>query len=288
MPIEQNIIKSTFLERNTEVNKVNYSKELEKRIQGFQRNGEVPKLLLHACCAPCSSHCLEYLREFFDVTVFFYNPNITEREEYYKRVAEEKRLIEEYNKQVDTQNFDGMRSDEKARKIGIIEGEYDVKEYLDGVRGLEDVPEGGERCRRCFELRLRETAEIAAKEGFEYFTTTLTISPLKNADVLNEVGAQAAEYVNEKIVAGMQAEVRVNEKIASGTLASDENRGEAEAGGGKVVFLPSDFKKKEGYKRSIELSQKFGLYRQDYCGCGFSKAERERQKAFDVAIDNRF
>ena len=274
LPIEQNIIKSTFLERNTEVNKVNYSKELEKRLQGFQRNGEVPKLLLHACCAPCSSHCLEYLREFFDVTVFFYNPNITEREEYYKRVAEEKRLIKEYNKQVDTQNFDGMRSDEKARKIGIIEGEYDVNEYLDAVRGLEDVPEGGERCRKCFELRLRETAEIAAKEGFEYFTTTLTISPLKNADVLNEVGAQAAEYVNEKIAVGMQA-------LGGGF-------GENGDDGGKVVFLPSDFKKKEGYKRSIELSQKFGLYRQDYCGCGFSKAERERQKAFDVAIDNRF
>ncbi|SCX92822.1 hypothetical protein SAMN02910451_00777 [Butyrivibrio hungatei] len=274
LPIEQNIIKSTFLERNTEVNKVNYSKELEKRIQGFQRNGEVPKLLLHACCAPCSSHCLEYLREFFDVTVFFYNPNITEREEYYKRVAEEKRLIKEYNKQVDTQNFDGMRSDEKARKIGIIEGEYDVKEYLDAVRGLEDVPEGGERCRKCFELRLRKTAEIAAKERFEYFTTTLTISPLKNADVLNEVGAQAAEYVNEKIAVGMQA-------FGGGF-------GENGDDGGKVVFLPSDFKKKEGYKRSIELSQKFGLYRQDYCGCGFSKAERERQKAFDVAIDNRF
>ncbi len=274
MPIEQNIIKSTFLERNTEVNKVNYSKELEKRIQGFQRNGEVPKLLLHACCAPCSSHCLEYLREFFDVTVFFYNPNITEREEYYKRVAEEKRLIKEYNKQVDTQNFDGMRSDEKARKIGIIEGEYDVKEYLDAVRGLEDVPEGGERCRKCFELRLRKTAEIAAKERFEYFTTTLTISPLKNADVLNEVGAQAAEYVNEKIAVGMQA-------LGGGF-------GENGDDGGKVVFLPSDFKKKEGYKRSIELSQKFGLYRQDYCGCGFSKAERERQKAFGVAIDNRF
>lgn len=265
LPIEQNIIKSTFLERNTEVNKVNYSKELEKRIQGFQRNGEVPKLLLHACCAPCSSHCLEYLREFFDVTVFFYNPNITEREEYYKRVAEEKRLIKEYNKQVDTQNFDGMRSDEKARKIGIIEGEYDVNEYLDAVRGLEDVPEGGERCRKCFELRLRKTAEIAAKERFEYFTTTLTISPLKNADVLNEVGAQAAEYVNEKIAVGMQA-------LGGGF-------GENGDDGGKVVFLPSDFKKKEGYKRSIELSQKFGLYRQDYCGCGFSKAERERQKA---------
>jgi hypothetical protein len=232
------------------VNKVNYSKELEKKINEFQKKNEVPKLLLHACCAPCSSHCLEYLREFFDVTVFFYNPNITESEEYHKRVAEEKRLIEAYNRQVDAQDFEGMHSDERARKIDIIEGNYDVKEYLDAVRGLEDVPEGGERCRKCFELRLRETAEIAAKEGFEYFTTTLTISPLKNADVLNEVGAQVAEYVN----------------------------GKNEPGGRKVVFLPSDFKKKEGYKRSIELSQMFGLYRQDYCGCGFSKAERERQK----------
>ena len=233
------------------MNKVNYSKELEKKIEEFQKKNEVPKLLLHACCAPCSSHCLEYLREYFDVTVFFYNPNITESEEYYKRVAEEKRLIEAYNRQVDAQDFEGMHSGEHARKIGIIEGEYDVKQYLDAVRGLEDVPEGGERCRKCFELRLRETAEIAAKEGFEFFTTTLTISPLKNADVLNEVGAQAAEYVNGK----------------TGT------------DGRKVVFLPSDFKKKEGYKRSIELSQMFGLYRQDYCGCGFSKAERERQKA---------
>ena len=237
------------------MNKINYSKELEKRIEEFQKKNEVPKLLLHACCAPCSSHCLEYLREFFDVTVFFYNPNITESEEYHKRVLEEKRLIEAYNKQVDEQDFEGMHSDEHARKIGIIEGEYDPKEYLDAVRGYEDIPEGGERCRKCFELRLRKTAEIAAKEGFEYFTTTLTISPLKNADVLNEVGVQAAEYVN-------------------GKKASD-----GEMPGREIVFLPSDFKKKEGYKRSIELSQKFGLYRQDYCGCGFSKAERERQKA---------
>ena len=236
------------------MNKINYSKELEKRIEEFQKKNEVPKLLLHACCAPCSSHCLEYLREFFDVTVFFYNPNITESEEYHKRVLEEKRLIEAYNKQVDEQDFEGMHSDEHARKIGIIEGEYDPKEYLDAVRGYEDIPEGGERCRKCFELRLRKTAEIAAKEGFEYFTTTLTISPLKNADVLNEVGVQAAEYVN-------------------GKKASD-----GEMPGREIVFLPSDFKKKEGYKRSIELSQKFGLYRQDYCGCGFSKAERERQK----------
>ncbi|RKM55656.1 hypothetical protein D6853_08865 [Butyrivibrio sp. X503] len=225
------------------MNKRNYYKELENKIDEFQKNGVVPKLLLHVCCAPCSSHCLEFLRQYFDVTVFFYNPNITEDREYHKRVAEEKRLIEEYNRQVEEKNFEGMHSDEHARKIAIIEGEYDPKEYFEAVKGYEDIPEGGERCRKCFELRLRKTAETAAKEGFEYFTTTLTISPLKNADVLNEIG----------------------EKVA----------------GKAVSFLPSDFKKKDGYKRSIELSQRFCLYRQDYCGCGFSKAERERQKAED-------
>lgn len=236
------------------MNKRNYYKELENKIDEFQKNNEVPKLLLHVCCAPCSSHCLEFLRQYFDVTVFFYNPNITEDKEYRKRVAEEKRLIEEYNRQVDEQDFEGMHSDAKARKISIIEGEYDPKEYFEAVKGYEDIPEGGERCRKCFELRLRKTAETAAKEGFEYFTTSLTISPLKNADVLNRVGEEAADYINAAIT----------EK--EGSLAR------------KVFFLPSDFKKKEGYKRSIELSCRFGLYRQDYCGCGFSKAERERQK----------
>ena len=233
------------------MNKRNYYKELENKIDGFQKSGVVPKLLLHVCCAPCSSHCLEFLRQYFDVTVFFYNPNITEEAEYRKRVAEEKRLIEEYNRQVDEKNFEGMHSDEHARKIAIIEGEYDPKEYFEAVKGYEDIPEGGERCRKCFELRLRKTAEIAAKEGIEFFTTSLTISPLKNADVLNAVGEEAARFINEKNAA-------------------------------EIAFLPSDFKKKDGYKRSIELSCKFGLYRQDYCGCGFSKAEREKQKAEEM------
>jgi len=239
------------------MNKVNYSKELEKRIVEFQEKKEVPKLLLHVCCAPCSSHCLEYLREFFDVTVFFYNPNITEASEYHKRVSEEKRLIETYNRQVAEHNFEGMHSDENARMIDIIEGNYDPGEYFSAVRGYENIPEGGERCRKCFELRLRETAENAAKEGFKYFTTTLTISPMKNADVLNEIGKEAAKYVNDT---GMYD--------------------------CKVSFLPSDFKKKNGYKRSIELSHKFGLYRQDYCGCGFSKAERQQQKLSALADIN--
>ena len=241
------------------MNKRNYYKELENKIDEFKRNGEVPKLLLHVCCAPCSSHCLEFLRQYFDVTVFFYNPNITEDKEYHKRVAEEKRLIEEYNRQVEEKNFEGMHSDEHARKISIIEGEYDPKEYFEAVKGYEDIPEGGARCRKCFELRLRKTAETAAFNGFEYFTTSLTISPLKNADVLNEVGEEAAKVVNEK------------------NAANDSN--ETKAAERAVYFLPSDFKKKDGYKRSIELSCRFGLYRQDYCGCGFSKVERERAKA---------
>ncbi len=230
------------------MNKQNYSKELEKRIEGFQKNGERPQLLLHACCAPCSSYCLEYLREYFDVTVFFYNPNITEEAEYRKRVIEEKRLIAEYNAQVDKQDFEGMNSDEKAGKIGIIEGEYRPSDFYEAARGYEDCKEGGERCRKCFELRLRETARVAKEQGFKYFTTTLTISPLKNADVLNEVGQEAAREI---------------------------------CGDGGAEFLPSDFKKKNGYKRSIELSRMFDLYRQDFCGCSFSKAQREKEKSED-------
>ncbi len=223
------------------MNKRNYAKELEARIEQFQKAGEYPKLLLHACCAPCSSYCLEYLREFFDVTVFFYNPNITSDGEYRKRVAEEKRLIEEYNRQVEEGSFTGMNSGPGARKIGIIEGVYDPGQFYEAVKGLEECREGGERCRKCFELRLTETGRVAKEMGFEYMTTTLTISPLKNADVLNEVGREAA-------------------------ARSD------------VTYLPSDFKKKNGYKRSIELSQMFGLYRQDFCGCSFSKAQRELEK----------
>ncbi len=223
------------------MNKRNYARELENQIALFGEKGVTPRLLLHACCAPCSSYCLEYLREFFEVTVFFYNPNITSDLEYNKRVLEEKRLIEAYNRQVDEGSFEGRNSGPGAKKIDIIEGDYDPKDFYSAVRGYEDCREGGERCRKCFELRLSKTAAIAREKGFEYMTTTLTISPLKNADVLNEVGEKAA----------------------------------AKEG---VIFLPSDFKKKNGYKRSIELSGMFDLYRQDFCGCSFSKAQREREK----------
>ena len=225
-----------------EMNKRNYSKELEKKIEQFKEDNLRPKLLLHACCAPCSSYCLEYLREFFEVTVFFYNPNITGEAEYVKRVSEEKRLILQYNRQVEEGSFEGMNSTSNASKIEIIEGDYKPSDFYEAVKGFEDCHEGGDRCRRCFELRLRETARIASEYGFEYFTTTLTISPLKNASVLNEVGEIAAQNYNG------------------------------------LTFLPSDFKKKEGYKRSIELSHRFDLYRQDFCGCSFSKAQREREK----------
>ena len=243
------------------MNKRNYSKELENKIAQFTKEDIHPRLLLHACCAPCSSYCLEYLREFFDVTVFFYNPNITEEKEYRKRVEEEKRLIAEYNRQVSEKNFEGMNSDSGARLIEIMEGDYIPKDFFEAVKGFEECPEGGDRCRKCFELRLDETARIALKNGFEYFTTTLTISPLKNADVLNEVGQEAARMINEEFFA---------EKSGDNSESRDGLK--------EVIFLPSDFKKKNGYKRSIELSHKFGLYRQDYCGCGFSKAQREKEK----------
>lgn len=201
--------------------KRNYQKELEKLLQKPELQGK--RLLLHSCCAPCSSYCMEYLREYLELTVFYYNPNITETEEYRKRVEEEKRLIQAYNR------IPGKRT------IQMLEGVYEPERFYALAKGLEKVPEGGERCFRCFELRLRETARKAAQEGYDFFTTTLTISPLKNAEKLNEIGERAAKEYG-------------------------------------TVFLPSDFKKKDGYKRSIELSAEYGLYRQNYCGCVYSKA----------------
>lgn len=208
----------------------NYQKELEKIMKGLDgQDSKVPKLLLHSCCAPCSSYCMEYLRDYFQITVFYYNPNITEREEYRKRMQEERRLIEAYNRQ------------ESQKKIAVIEGDYEPDRFLEMAKGLESCKEGGERCFRCYELRLRKTAEMAREMGTDYFTTTLTISPLKNAARLNEIGeALAGEY--------------------------------------GIRWLPSDFKKRGGYQRSIELSKEYGLYRQDYCGCVYSKRQREEKK----------
>lgn len=232
------------------MNKENYAKELEKYIEEKQKEGIYPKLLLHACCAPCSSYCLEYLRQFFDITLFYYNPNITAEAEYRKRVEEEKRLIEAYNAQIDKQDFEGMNSDGNARKISFLEGDYNPSAWIEAVKGLEDCPEGGDRCIKCFELRMDEAARVCKEMGFDGFTTTLTISPLKNADNLNKAGREAADKYG-------------------------------------TIFLPSDFKKKNGYKRSIELSKMFDLYRQDFCGCSFSKAQREREKAAACEVTDK-
>ena len=201
------------------MNKVNYQKELDRIIDGLGQQGEPPRLLLHVCCAPCSSYCLEYLSEYFDITVYYYNPNISKKEEYLKRLAEEERYIS---------------VKEFKHPVKLTESTYDPQEFFDAVRGLEKEPEGGLRCRECFKLRLEASAKKAKELGFEWFTTTLTISPLKNAALLNEIGSEMGEKYG-------------------------------------VKWLPSDFKKKEGYKRSIELSREYGLYRQDYCGCVFSR-----------------
>lgn len=221
--------------------KANYQKELERILSGLEAEeasgGRKKRLLLHACCAPCSSYVLEYLREKFEITVLYYNPNITEREEYEKRCDELKRLVRQMNEE--------SREDPAVLPSGFLlveEGRWEPQFFFEAAKGLESLPEGGERCFRCYELRLRETARLAAEKGFDYFTTTLTISPLKNAAKLNEIGERMAEEYG-------------------------------------VAFLPSDFKKKNGYKRSVELSEKYGLYRQDYCGCIFSRAERDRRKA---------
>lgn len=207
-------------------NNINYQKEMEKIIDGLY--GERKSLLLHSCCAPCSSAVLEKLQKIFEITVFFYNPNISEAEEYRKRVEEQKRLILEFNQK----NPDCP--------IQIVEADYEPQEFYAIAKGLEQCPEGGERCFRCYALRLEKTAQVAKEGDYDYFTTTLTISPLKNAAKLNEIGEEmAVKY--------------------------------------EIAFLPSDFKKKEGYKRSIELSKEYDLYRQNFCGCAFSKAESIRR-----------
>lgn len=207
------------------MNKTNYQKELDQLIERMEE-GKVPTLLLHSCCAPCSSYVLEYLSDYFSITDFYYNPNIYPEEENAKRMEELKRLIHELPVKY---------------PIRFVAGRYQPEEFYQAVKGLEHIPEGGERCFACYELRMREAAKLAAEGGYDYFTTTLTISPLKNAQKLNQIG----------------------EKL------------EKEYG---VKHLPSDFKKKNGYKRSVELSDRYGLYRQDYCGCVFSKRERETQK----------
>ena len=207
---------------------LNYHAQLEKIIEEHAKRGERPKLLLHCCCAPCASYCLEFLSGKFDITCFFYNPNITEKEEYDHRLQE----LKSYLKRA------------KCEVLEVIDGGFDGGEFYRIASGLEQAPEGGARCYLCYKLRLDKTAEVAENGGYDYFATTLTVSPHKNAAWLNALGFEAAD-------------------------------------GRAVKYLPSDFKKKGGYKRSVELSVSYGLYRQNFCGCEFSRAaakDREEKK----------
>ena len=206
------------------MNQRNYQKELDHTIETLVKEEQTPRLLLHSCCAPCSSYVLEYLSEYFFITVFYYNPNIFPAKEYEKRVREQEALIE--------------RLPAKHR-ISFLEGPYEQERFYEMAKGLELEPEGGERCFRCYEMRLRETAKMAKNAEFDYFTTTLSISPLKNAAKLNEFGEELGKICG-------------------------------------VSYLPSDFKKKDGYRRSVELSKEYGLYRQNYCGCVYSARQSEK------------
>ena len=203
------------------MNKVNYQKALEDIIE--QQGERVPRVFLHSCCAPCSSYVLEYLSRYFSITVYYFNPNISPAEEFEKRFEEEKRLISE------------MKT---LHPVSLERGDYNYSDFEKIAKGYEACPEGGERCFRCYRLRLEKTAQLAKEKGYDYFCTTLSISPLKNAQKINEIGFEIAEKHG-------------------------------------VSWLPSDFKKKEGYKRSIELSREHNLYRQNFCGCTYSRAARE-------------
>ena len=202
---------------------MNYNLKMEEQIKKIKNP---PSLLLHVCCAPCSSSVLERLGEIFQITCFFYNPNITEEEEYQKRLLELKNFIKKLKTKYE---------------ISILEGRYNKNEFFEISKGLEKEKERGKRCYLCYQLRLEETAKVADNHRYDYFATTLTLSPYKNSDYVNEIGK------------------RLDEKC-------------------KTTYLYSDFKKKNGYKRSIELSQEYNLYRQDYCGCIYSKLERMTQK----------
>lgn len=201
----------------------NYSKMTEDIIEKFKDCNKKPSLLLHVCCAPCSSYVLEYLNEHFEITLYYYNPNISPESEYLFRLSELKRLTKEMP---------------LSRAVKILYEPYDPTEFLNISKGLENLAEGGARCKKCYRLRLEQTAKISKEKGFDFFTTTLSISPYKNANWLNEIGKELSEKY-------------------------------------EIEYLFSDFKKKNGYKRSIELSAVYNLYRQDYCGCIYSKEQAQ-------------
>ena len=207
--------------------KINFQKKLDNRLEEIRESSRTPSLLLHSCCGPCSSHVLDYLKDYFRITVFYFNPNIYPEEEYEHRLSEQRRLIREAY----------------GENVQLLTVPYDHSEFLEAAKGLEEEPEGGRRCEQCFILRLKKTAEAALAGGFDYFGTTLTVSPHKNAMVLNRVGKEAEEHLKQ-------------ENIEAEELP---------------VWLESDFKKKNGYLHSIELSKQYGLYRQTYCGCEFAR-----------------
>lgn len=210
------------------MNKINYQRELDQLIEEIEAEGKVPTLLLHSCCAPCSSYCIEYLSQFFAITVFYYNPNIYPDEEYFHRVKEQQRFISEFP---------------TKHPVSFIEGDFEKDRFYSEVaKGLEKEPERGARCTKCFELRLGETAKRAAAEGMDYFATTLTISPMKDVELLNSIGAAMGERYG-------------------------------------VEYLATEFRKKNGYLRSTQISKEYDMYRQDYCGCVYSFQEREAQKS---------
>ena len=211
------------------MNKRNYQKELDQITSSVSTSGQTPHLLLHSCCAPCSSYVLEYLTQYFQITDLYYNPNIAPAAEYDKRSDELSRLIERMRE-------DGVLKNE----VRFVTTAYDPAVFYETVRVMEDLPEGGERCFKCYALRMEEAARMAAQLGCDYFTTTLSISPLKNAEKINEIGEALSRQYG-------------------------------------VKHLPSDFKKRGGYLRSTQLSKEYDLYRQDYCGCVFSKRERDRK-----------
>lgn len=206
---------------------INFQKELDKLLSNISDKDSKPGIMLHSCCGPCSSYVLDYLKDYFEITVFYYNPNIFPEEEYDHRLAEQKRLIEIMN----------SKPGHTYSEIRLLTLPYEHSEFTEYVTGFESEPEGGARCSKCFELRLKKTYELAVVQGMDYYGTTLTVSPHKNAILINHIGSSISDDVFEII---------------------------------KPLWLPSDFKKKEGYKRSIELSKEFDLYRQDYCGCEFA------------------
>ena len=225
--------------------KANYQKELDSLLQQISTAPQRPSLLLHACCGPCSSYVLEYLCKYFDITVLYYNPNIYPDTEYNRRLQE---LLNFYTKFLPAQN------------VRVIQAPYDPEDFYKAVGTREnpllaDEPERGERCRRCYELRLRYTYDYACANGFDYFCTTLSISPFKDADMINEIGKGLAPAVPEP-VEGVEG----------------------------PLWLPSDFKKKNGFKRSLELSTEYNLYRQEYCGCIYSIQNRHCEEQSDAAI----